>query len=45
MGRKKATETLEEPKKAKVAKKAIKKKGDDNIKSLEEVEKALLKKC
>ncbi len=45
MGRKKATETLEEPKKAKVAKKAIKKKGDDNIKTLEEVEKALLKKC
>ena len=45
MGRKKATETLEEPKKAKAAKKATKKKGDDNIKTLEEVEKALLKKC
>ncbi len=44
MGRKKATETLEEPKKAKAAKKATKK-GDDNIKTLEEVEKALLKKC
>ena len=41
MGRKKATETLEEPKKAK----ASKKKGDENIKTLEEVEKALLKKC
>ena len=45
MGRKKATETLEEPKKAKAAKKATKKKGDENIKTLEEVEKALLKKC
>ncbi len=45
MGRKKATETLEEPKKAKAAKKATKKKGDDNIKTLEEVEKTLLKKC
>ena len=45
MGRKKATETLEEPKKAKAAKKANKKKGDENIKTLEEVEKALLKKC
>jgi RNA polymerase primary sigma factor len=45
MGRKKATETLEEPKKAKAAKKATKKKGDNNIKTLEEVEKALLKKC
>ena len=45
MGRKKATETLEEPKKAKATKKATKKKGDDNIKTLEEVEKALLKKC
>ena len=44
MGRKKATETLEEPKKAKAAKKATKK-GDENIKTLEEVEKALLKKC
>ena len=44
MGRKKAAETLEEPKKAKAAKKATKK-GDDNIKTLEEVEKALLKKC
>ena len=48
MGRKKATETLEEPKKAKAAKKATKatkKKGDESIKTLEEVEKALLKKC
>ena len=45
MGRKKATETLEEPKKVKAAKKATKKKGDENIKTLEEVEKALLKKC
>ena len=49
MGRKKATETLEEPKKAKAAKKATKatkKKGDvGSIKTLEEVEKALLKKC
>ena len=45
MPRKKATETLEEPKKAKATKKATKKKGDDNIKTLEEVEKALLKKC
>ena len=48
MGRKKATETLEEPNKAKAAKKATKatkKKGDESIKTLEEVEKALLKKC
>ncbi len=46
MGRKKAAETLEEPKKAKATKKATKKKGDaGSIKTLEEVEKALLKKC
>ena len=50
MGRKKKTETLEEPKKVKKEKKTTKKAAksklsSDEIKSLNEIEKSLLKKC
>ncbi len=51
MGRKKATEEVKEPKKSKKAleepkkAKSTKKKGDSQIKTLEEVEKTLLKRC